>query len=227
MEVINAGGGNPGLVSISTKTPNAVSSSSSDVVDNESLVLSPSTSSAWWNFSARQGFHVPLLLFLCAGVVGTSYYTMMQPSSSESLSSKFLDASPSKMRKLSTSSSLTIAPQAVYGLQLQEGYPSGEVQLQYYRELEKIDWNAVRYDLEQLMTNSSYHNSAWPADYGNYGPLFIRLAWHACGSYRKADGRGGWYVGYLKWRLLGHPITIPQKIVLLLPNLGVYKTKTN
>jgi hypothetical protein len=78
--------------------------------------------------------------------------------------------------------------QAVAGLQL-SGYPSPEVQLQYEQDLLEIDWDALEQDLVDLMTNSQ--DSYWPADYGNYGPMFIRLAWHSCGSYRTSDGRGG------------------------------------
>lgn len=79
--------------------------------------------------------------------------------------------------------------QAVAGLQLKSGYPSLEKQREYIEDLKRINWDDVEKDLTALMTMST---SFWPADYGNYGPLFIRLAWHACGSYRTSDGRGGW-----------------------------------
>ncbi|HLI43974.1 MAG TPA: catalase/peroxidase HPI [Acidimicrobiales bacterium] len=58
----------------------------------------------------------------------------------------------------------------------------------YAKELEGLDVEALRRDLIELMTNSQ---EWWPADYGNYGPLFIRMAWHAAGTYRITDGRGG------------------------------------
>jgi len=51
-----------------------------------------------------------------------------------------------------------------------------------------LDWTAVLADLEKLMTDSQ---DWWPADFGNYGGLFVRLAWHCAGSYRTSDGRGG------------------------------------
>ncbi|HEY3196384.1 MAG TPA: catalase/peroxidase HPI [Nitrospirales bacterium] len=58
----------------------------------------------------------------------------------------------------------------------------------YAEEFKKLDVNALKKDVEQVMTTSQ---DWWPADYGHYGPLFIRMAWHAAGTYRIADGRGG------------------------------------
>ena len=56
------------------------------------------------------------------------------------------------------------------------------------KEFKKLNYKALKKDLHKLMTQSQ---SWWPADYGHYGPLFIRLAWHAAGTYRTGDGRGG------------------------------------
>ncbi len=58
----------------------------------------------------------------------------------------------------------------------------------YSKEFKKLNFKALKKDLNKLMIDSQ---DWWPADYGHYGPLFIRLAWHAAGTYRTGDGRGG------------------------------------
>jgi catalase-peroxidase len=65
--------------------------------------------------------------------------------------------------------------------------PMGEA-FDYGKEFRSLDLNAVIKDLHALMTDSQ---EWWPADFGHYGPLFIRMAWHSAGTYRIADGRGG------------------------------------
>jgi catalase-peroxidase len=65
--------------------------------------------------------------------------------------------------------------------------PMGEA-FDYAKEFKSLDLNAVIKDLQALITDSQ---EWWPADYGHYGPLFIRMAWHSAGTYRIGDGRGG------------------------------------
>ncbi|MDQ0429215.1 catalase-peroxidase [Planomicrobium stackebrandtii] len=69
--------------------------------------------------------------------------------------------------------------------------PLGE-EFDYKAEFEKLDYDALKQDLHDLMTNSQ---EWWPADYGHYGGLFIRMSWHAAGTYRALDGRGGGATG--------------------------------
>ena len=63
-----------------------------------------------------------------------------------------------------------------------------EKDFDYREEFKKLDYDALKKDLNDVMTDSQ---DWWPADYGHYGPFFIRMTWHAAGTYRIADGRGG------------------------------------
>ncbi|MFY0607207.1 MAG: catalase/peroxidase HPI [Cyclobacteriaceae bacterium] len=96
--------------------------------------------------------------------------------------------SPSNMR--ATSNSDWWPNQLNLGLLRQNSSlsnPMGE-DFNYIEEFKTLDYDALKKDIEQVLTDSQ---DWWPADYGNYGGLFIRMAWHSAGTYRSADGRGG------------------------------------
>ncbi|MFZ5729276.1 MAG: peroxidase family protein, partial [Pseudomonadota bacterium] len=67
------------------------------------------------------------------------------------------------------------------------GDPMGD-DFDYPKAFQKLDYAALKADLTKVMTDSQ---PWWPADYGHYGPFFIRMAWHSAGTYRTGDGRGG------------------------------------
>jgi catalase-peroxidase len=81
----------------------------------------------------------------------------------------------------------------------------------YREELKKLDVVALKKDMHALMTDSQ---KWWPADWGHYGGLMIRLSWHAAGTYRTADGRGGGGTGNIRFAPLNSsPFVANQKEV--------------
>ena len=87
---------------------------------------------------------------------------------------------------------LDLAPLRQHGL---ESNPMG-ASFDYAREFKKLNLKAVKKDIEKILTTSV---EWWPSDYGNYGPFFIRMAWHSAGTYRIGDGRGGAGGGQLRF----------------------------
>jgi len=86
---------------------------------------------------------------------------------------------------------------------LHTNHPAGdpmEAQFNYADEFKTLDLDAVKKDIAAVMTDSQ---PWWPADFGHYGPLFIRMAWHSAGTYRIHDGRGGAGSGMLRFAPLG------------------------
>jgi catalase-peroxidase len=86
---------------------------------------------------------------------------------------------------------------------LQPAHPTSDPmghEFDYAEEFKSVDLDALKKDIEQVMTSSQ---DWWPADFGHYGPLFIRMAWHSAGTYRIHDGRGGAGAGMLRFAPLG------------------------
>jgi catalase-peroxidase len=113
------------------------------------------------------------LWLLTAVAVATSSMTFTTPARGEAMSSQYWWPEMLDLRPLRQHAA--------------ESNPMGP-EFDYAKAFASLDLDVVKKDIEALMTDSQ---DWWPADYGHYGPLFIRMAWHSAGTYRIADGRGG------------------------------------
>ena len=104
--------------------------------------------------------------------------------------------------------------------------PMGK-EFNYAEEFKKLDLDALQQDIQTVMTTSQ---DWWPADYGHYGPLFIRMAWHSAGTYRIGDGRGGGASGTLRFAPLNSwpdNVNLDKALRLLWPVKQKYGRKVS
>jgi catalase-peroxidase len=102
----------------------------------------------------------------------------------EQRETQYLEKTRAKANSFWWPEQLDLMPLRQHGI---ESNPFG-LDFHYAEEFKKLDLQRVKKDIEEIMTSSQ---DWWPADWGNYGPFFIRMAWHSAGTYRMGDGRGG------------------------------------
>lgn len=104
--------------------------------------------------------------------------------STTALTAPMMDKAEAKPNRFWWPDQLNLSPLRAHGM---ESNPY-DASFDYAAEFKKLDLAAVKKDIDAVLTESQ---DWWPADYGNYGPFFIRMAWHSAGTYRTFDGRGG------------------------------------
>jgi len=119
-------------------------------------------------------------LFMCIAV--TSLLAM--PLSTAALASPALNKGEAKANQFWWPEQLNLSPLRAHSV---ESNPLGK-DFNYATAFQQLDLQALKKDIDALLTTSQ---DWWPADYGNYGPFFVRMAWHSAGTYRVHDGRGG------------------------------------
>ena len=119
---------------------------------------------------------------LLMSMVVASLLTM--PLSSAAFASPMINKGEAKTNQFWWPEQLNLHPLRAHNV---TSNPLGE-SFDYAKAFEQVDLQAVKKDIDTLLTTSQ---DWWPADYGNYGPFFIRMAWHSAGTYRVHDGRGG------------------------------------
>ena len=129
-------------------------------------------------------------------LLSTALAGMMAVSPLAASAANMMDGGQGKPNSFWWPDQLNLSPLRAHSV---ESNPYGE-EFNYAAEFKKLDLAAVKKDIDTLLTTEQ---DWWPADWGNYGPFFIRMAWHSAGTYRMADGRGGSDGGQQRFEPLG------------------------